>query len=720
MKATSWRRFGSAFVVAAMLALPATAAAQLAPVFDWSVPDRMGPDGMINLSMPLVESPETLRLLNPEKGLGGVEPAGWPADFTACASTGAIARYIWSVDGQPAADTSDCTARIRFPREGRYRVELTVVGTSGARVSTAQDVTIRDWLIVAVGDSYGSGEGVPHVAVTRDGLAAFEAAQAGWAQAEANYQQAFAAVAPAQAAVADAQRNLDAARRDLAALQAAWTEYLRAQNALVAAQAALNDANAAVVAAKAAVAAAQARVTFECAIPFNTTRCNAAKADLTRAKQAEAAAIATRDRAALTRDAAAADLARAAAALPAEGYDYMRGVLEARVALMVSRLDVAEAALRGALQFAADAHEIAGAALDVLREHARDAYAVWQDTIEVELGSARIPYRYSQCHQSKFSSQAQAALALERSDPKTSVTFVHLACSGATIPDGILGEYAGIEGERPGIGKRPAQLDMAARLTTGREIDGLVISIGGNDVGFGGIIKSCMLNEPCFVENGEDISDAQIDAVCEAADRRELPLGALRRQVCRTTLRQYADLVVGTNIEQEFFASLAALAGKYADVQARVQTLWPDLPADRVFLTEYPSLTRDQHDQVCGFEQDPQHNLPGVTSPENLWAEQVVGRQLNSAIVDQQALLGWTVVGGIEEAFRPHGYCSSETWIVNLRDSLVEQVSLTGTAHPTEAGQMATAARIAAALRGSFDPESNRADLGSARVDGRP
>src|SRR5262249_5125327 len=47
------------------------------------------------------------------------------------------------------------------------------------------------------------------------------------------------------------------------------------------------------------------------------------------------------------------------------------------------------------------------------------------------------------CHRSLKSGAALAALELERRDPHTSVTFVTLACSGASIAEGLLHDYRG-------------------------------------------------------------------------------------------------------------------------------------------------------------------------------------------------------------------------------------------------------------------------------------
>jgi hypothetical protein len=87
------------------------------------------------------------------------------------------------------------------------------------------------------------------------------------------------------------------------------------------------------------------------------------------------------------------------------------------------------------------------------------------------------------CGRTPRSHQALAALELERSDPRSSVIFIHLSCGGAQINPGML---------TPFRGNRP-QVDQARDLVKGQPIDALMLSIGGNDVGFGAILQQCLL-----------------------------------------------------------------------------------------------------------------------------------------------------------------------------------------------------------------------------------
>jgi hypothetical protein len=136
------------------------------------------------------------------------------------------------------------------------------------------------------------------------------------------------------------------------------------------------------------------------------------------------------------------------------------------------------------------------------------------------------------CHRSSWAGPAQAALAIERADPHSSVTFLSFACSNATIDTpsfgggnpldpyapaderkptgtGILGPYRGVEppnGEDPAPEQwndhLPSQMDQLTDAVTTpggqrRHIDALTISGGGNDIGFGRIAQVCVLYGDC-------------------------------------------------------------------------------------------------------------------------------------------------------------------------------------------------------------------------------
>lgn len=105
------------------------------------------------------------------------------------------------------------------------------------------------------------------------------------------------------------------------------------------------------------------------------------------------------------------------------------------------------------------------------------------------------------CHRTLLSWPVLASLRDAAVAPHDAVTLVHLACSGATIDQGLLGPEPGVPGcpkenppqrHCPGDRANPPQLSQLRTLLhdspTPRPIDRLLLSIGGNDVGFAGVI----------------------------------------------------------------------------------------------------------------------------------------------------------------------------------------------------------------------------------------
>lgn len=97
-----------------------------------------------------------------------VHPATWTADFDACATKADLAdsvageltanTYTWLIRGEHIARRSCLLTYDRFPAQGTYEVQVAITGPDAHQPFT-QQVTIRDMLIVSIGDSYASGEG---------------------------------------------------------------------------------------------------------------------------------------------------------------------------------------------------------------------------------------------------------------------------------------------------------------------------------------------------------------------------------------------------------------------------------------------------------------------------------------------------------------------------------------------------------------------------------
>lgn len=241
-------------------------------------------------------------------------------------------------------------------------------------------------------------------------------------------------------------------------------------------------------------------------------------------------------------------------------------------------------------------------------------------------------WQNEQCHRSAAAGPAVAARLIEDADPHSSVTFVHLACSGADVLGGVLGPYAGIV---PGA-QLPPQLEEARALAGQREIDVLAISVGANDVRFSEVVKDCFVERDCS-----------------------------KGKVPSTFRRRLKDLVV-----------------RYADLGAAIQTA--GIPSSRVYLTEYFDALRDETLTPCTNVLEDVADVPGAEiSPKEIeWASGVMMPGLNGAGADAAAANGWNRVSGMFADFGPHGYCAADNWITQLGTSLNEQGDENGTLHP--------------------------------------
>jgi hypothetical protein len=269
------------------------------------------------------------------------------------------------------------------------------------------------------------------------------------------------------------------------------------------------------------------------------------------------------------------------------------------------------------------------------------------------------------CHRSSLAGPENAAARLVLSRPGSS--FSSFACSGATT-SGVLGQLASIPGNR---------------------VDAVTMSVGGNDIGFAGIVMTCM--------NPLDFCN-RLDASVTASITSTLP--------------------------------------------PRLDSVLNAVPANvgNVFLTEYPDPTTGVGGMRCGNPLAPGfQGMDGVTEFEAAWASTRVVAPLNAALA---AAVGranarpgphpvFHFVTGINTRFATHGYCTGGggihpwTWFhprfVNTPvDSLVGQGDAMGTMHPNDLGQLAIADALFDAMRFLLDPVRLSVSTSSTPIVGGP
>src|SRR4030081_1616333 len=159
---------------------------------------------------------------------------------------------------------------------------------------------------------------------------------------------------------------------------------------------------------------------------------------------------------------------------------------------------------------------------------APDSLQVWQRQSALWLNAA--------CHRSLYSYQTRTALALAVQYPHIAVTYLPLACNGATIADGLFGSQRArdcppskaatcggtVNGQ---LAELRAALTAATRRQPDRKLDLVLLSIGANDIYFSGLVADVIVDTPTeralFRRGGvmASVDDAR-DAVT-----RDLPQG---------------------------------------------------------------------------------------------------------------------------------------------------------------------------------------------------
>lgn len=290
-------------------------------------------------------------------------------------------------------------------------------------------------------------------------------------------------------------------------------------------------------------------------------------------------------------------------------------------------------------------------------------------------------------HRSAWAGQARAALKLERDDPRTSVTFIHLSKSGDKIPD------------------VPTQLaKLRDRLSrVGREVDAVLVSAGANDAGFSDILRSLMkfqgshrilpTGTPPTPTSAFVLQDV-LNALCQKYNPARASAGE-----CDSDMGDFNRITeTGATI---FGKRLPLLAPNYAELSVQLGNV-SVLPW-RVYLTEYPDAARRSDGNAC---REDFLLVPGVENEEWDWVAGTVIPQLNAAVRQGAASQGWNFVSGIQSAFRTHGLCADVPWMVNFQRSYMVQGDIEGVSHPNRAGHQAIGDLIFQALKRDLYPAS--------------
>jgi len=251
---------------------------------------------------------------------------------------------------------------------------------------------------------------------------------------------------------------------------------------------------------------------------------------------------------------------------------------------------------------------------------------------------------HAAAHRSTAAWPALAALALERSDPASSVTFVSVAATGARIGPGLL---------VAGPGAASGQLEQVAALVGERTIDALLISIGGNDVGFAHVVRWLVDADP------------QADPLCYQTDLDNVWSSAADGDWSRGSGVGFSPpWGLGCRPTRENDRpQLPGLQGLAGELDALAAALEPGLDPSAVYLMEYPDPTGGPGGGLCreiAGDLTPPFGIHEIDTAEAAAARSLVLEPLNRTLAEAASRHRWTYVNGVAAAFGAgHGYCGT-------------------------------------------------------------
>ncbi len=282
----------------------------------------------------------------------------------------------------------------------------------------------------------------------------------------------------------------------------------------------------------------------------------------------------------------------------------------------------------------------------------------WSDGLPTSRGSRSFPL--SDADRQRLTREARAChrgaagltLAVDalRGTWPASVDIIHqtFACSGAAIEHLLTSTYSGpancpkfaafdpnyaycllISDDMPTRSIRPQVTEAVEFMRkSGLKADAVVMSIGGNDLGFGAVIADCLTP---FSDCGQSESKARI----------------------------------------AFDKGLEALPGRYQALADRLVA--ENIPRSNVFLTSHPNPLRSSADQLCaGGDFAPDLLLMNLSAANAAFGS-TVHAEVNKQVADAVSTHGWRGIVSMLGTEVGHGMCTAEPWFNTRNAALVTQ-----------------------------------------------
>jgi len=270
-------------------------------------------------------------------------------------------------------------------------------------------------------------------------------------------------------------------------------------------------------------------------------------------------------------------------------------------------------------------------------------------------------------HRSLLSGHVQAAKHLENLEAGTVVTLLTFARTGATVINGLLKprsdeDRGGNETSWVNQNGKIGQLEEVRRTVGKRRIDALIISIGGNDLGFSGRVRDMVTGDSSWIIFDEDDEKA------------------------RAKINKSIDEMLGPDLKSGI---LTKTGGHFDQLKAQIDKL----NVSNVFLVGYPTGFFDDNvkDGNNEFELKSCEVFKSVVDLDLDDADmrlfrrgaQVLNKTLGTVITPRY---NWHFID-VTEGFLGHGYCAKPgRFFVHCEESLMIQGNIDGMLHPNVQG----------------------------------
>lgn len=246
------------------------------------------------------------------------------------------------------------------------------------------------------------------------------------------------------------------------------------------------------------------------------------------------------------------------------------------------------------------------------------------------------------CHRSMYSYQFKTALMMALANRRQAVTYVSYACSGATT-DNIIDKPQKPNEDNGSVTPQIDALSKVLKRADGkmREIDYLLLSTGGNDVGFAKYVAYIVTT------------------------------GAVKRLATYGVSEQYLKDNAEKQIRKTLLTGPDSAPGNYTRLQRtllsgekiKIKECPVNYPCNRILLTTYPDIMRDETGNICRADRK-EFDLTFRPDADRAKRIDIVRKYVFSTLQDIQTdsaiknNLGWTIITDHSNKYANHGFCA--------------------------------------------------------------